>query len=214
MFGINMQVKHKEIVVNLRPLTKADLPILVDHFSSMKIHLNTHGLFAQTLESEEEWYNKVRDNEDSCVWAIQPANSDSPIGVTSLNNITSRSNSCTSGIIIWDTNWWGKGVATASHLARTMFAADYLNRFTIRSEVKVQNEASRKALERVGYTVWGTEPLSVFKGGVWQDTNHLIWLNPEKISVLYPDKLPEMFVTGVEKAKIALDMARKEVCFL
>ena len=214
MFGINMQVKHDSLVVNLRPFTKADLPILVEHFSSMKIHMNTQGLFGQTLENEEGWYEKVRKDEDSCVWAIQPANSDIPIGVTSLNNITSRANSCVSGIIIWDIDWWNKGVASATHLARTMFAADFLNRFTIRSEVRVQNEASRKALERVGYTVWGVEPLSVFKGGVWLDTNYLIWLHPEKICILYPDKLPEQFEAGVEKAKLALELARKEVVFL
>lgn len=209
-----MHVSHKEIDVNLRPFVKSDLPELVNHFSSMKIHLNTQGLFGQTLENEEEWYDKVRKNDDECVWGIQPADSEVLVGVTGLHHINSRANSCTSGIIIWDTNWWGKGVASASHLARTMFAVDYLNRFTIQSEVRVQNEASRKALERIGYTVWGTEPLSVFKGGVWLDTYHLIWLNPEKICVLYPDKLPEQFVDGVERAKTALEFARKEVSFL
>ena len=214
MFGINMQVKHDSLVVNLRPFAKGDLPVLVEHFSSMKIQMNTQGLFGQTLENEDDWYDKVRKNEDSCVWAIQPADSSVPIGVTSLHNITSRANSCVSGIIIWDPNWWNKGVASASHLARTMFAADFLNRFMIKSDVRVQNEASRKALEKVGYTVWGTEPLCVFKGGVWLDTDHLIWLHPEKLSVLYPKGLPEKFIAGVERAKTALELARKEVAFL
>jgi len=214
MFGINMLVKHNGVEVRLRPFAKSDMPELVKYFSSMKIHMYTKGLFAQTLENEEEWYERNRTDSDACTWAIQPVNSEVPIGVTSLHHIKSRENSCSSGIIIWDPNWWKKGVASAAHLGRTYFAAEYLNRFTIRSSVRDPNEASRRALQRVGYTVWGKEPCTVRRDGVWLDTYHLMWLHPDRVSVYYPEGLPEFLNEGVKKAENALKTAREEVKFL
>lgn len=213
MFGINMLITHNNQVVRLRPFSKKDILILVEHFSSMKIHMYTKGLFAQTLENEEEWYEKNRKDEDSCIWAIQPKGYEFPIGVTALHHLSSRVNSCSSGIIIWDPNWWGKGIASATHLGRTLFAVDYLNRFTIKSSVRVENTASRKALERVGYSVWGTEPVSVLRGGIWLNTMHLIWLHPDRVSVYYPKGLPDILKDGVTRAKAALELARSEVQF-
>ncbi len=208
MFGINLRVKTERITVDLRPACKEDMKELVKYFSSMKIHLFTTGMFAQTLENEEEWYDKVRQDKDGCEWLIQPDGYDKPIGVTGLGSINSKENSCVSGIIIWDPNWWKKGVASAAHLGRTLFAADYLNRMVIRSCVRSENEASRRALQRVGYTVWGTEPVDDYRAGRWLDTDHLIWFHPEKYQFFYPSGLPEKYAEGVKKAKIALELAR------
>ena len=213
MFGINLRIVHNGQVILLRPFSRKDLPTLVEHFASMRIHMYTKGLFAQTLENEEEWYERNRKDDSVCSWAIQPEGYDFAIGTTSLHHLNSKLNSCSSGIIIWDSSWWNKGVASAAHLGRTLFAADYLNRFTINSSVRVPNNASRKALERVGYTIWGTEPIDAFRAGNWIDTHHLKWIHPEKTSVFFPDGTPNKYIDGVEKAKIALDLARKEVFF-
>lgn len=213
MYGVTMRVNHNGLTIVLRALSKEDIPVLVEHFSSMKVHLYTKGIFAQTLENELEWYEKNRKDPDGVTWAIQPEGYQFPIGVTSLHHINSRENSCGSGIIIWDPAWWGKGVAGAAHLGRTLFAADYLNRWTIRSSVRVANEASRRALERVGYIVWGTEPVCIQRANEWLDTYRLIWFHPERTDVFYPDGIPQMYQAGVERARIALDVARTEVVF-
>ena len=213
MYGVTMRVNHNGLTIVLRALSKEDIPVLVEHFSSMKVHLYTKGIFAQTLENELEWYEKNRKDPDGVTWAIQPEGYQFPIGVTSLHHINSRENSCGSGIIIWDPAWWGKGVAGAAHLGRTLFAADYLNRWTIRSSVRVANDASRRALERVGYTIWGTEPACILRANEWLDTYRLIWFHPERTDVFYPDGIPQMYQAGVERARIALDVARTEVVF-
>ncbi len=212
MYGTQLIVSHKALVINLRPFCKEDISVLVRYFSSLKTHMNTNGLFGQTLENELEWYEKNRTDKGSCVWAIQPEGCNEPIGVTALHDINNRDNACSSGIIIWRQDWWGKGVAGAAHLGRTMFAADYLNRYLIRSSVRTQNPASHKALLRVGYTVWGIEPRST-KRGKWLDTYNLTWMHPEMVNVLYPEGLPELYADGVARAAIALEMARREVTF-
>lgn len=212
MFGIQMKIRLDGFFVDLRPLFKADLPNLVTHFNSMKIHMYTSGLYAQTLENEEEWYNKTRSEKDSCVWGIQPQGSEKVVGITSLHGID-MFGSATSGIIIWDTKWWGKGVAKRAHLGRTLFAADYLDRLTIKSSVRSENNGSRRALLGVGYNVTGLEPRTSFRAGKFIDTLNLVWINPERVNILFPEGLPEIYKDGVEKAKIAISTARRVVEF-
>lgn len=209
-----MFVKTDKLNVLLRPGSKEDLPELVKHFSSMRVHMYTQGLFGQTLENEQEWYDKTRKAEESCVWLIQPESSNVAIGVTSLHKVNSTDGGCTSGIIIWDPNWWSRGVASAAHLGRTLFAADFLNKYSIRSSVREDNEPSRRALEKVGYTVWGTEPVDAYRAGMWLNTHQLKWFHPEKYQFYYPNGLPEKFTVGVERAKLALETARKVVEFV
>ena len=72
MYGVTMQISHKGQEVTLRALSKDDLPELVKHFSSMKIHMYTKGLFAQTLKNEMEWYEKNRkDRLKSKKWLLE-----------------------------------------------------------------------------------------------------------------------------------------------
>lgn len=213
MFGITMNIEHNGRTVLLRAASKDDLPELVKYFASMKIHMFTQGMFAQTYENELEWYEKNRKDPESCLWLIQPDGYDKPIGVTGLHNLNNRENTCTSGIIIWDTNWWGKGVATSAHIGRTYFAANFLNRFTIRSCVRTANVASRRALERVGYTNWGEEPLDDFRDGKWLSTYHLTWIRPDMVYCFFPDGVPEMYKPGIEKAVKILELARTVVIF-
>ncbi|MDP1710255.1 MAG: GNAT family protein, partial [bacterium] len=144
------------------------------------------------------------------VWGILPDGSKEIVGVTTLNHIDSFG-SATSGIIIWNTEWWGKGVATRAHLARTLFAADYLNRTTIKSAARVKNDGSIKALTRVGYNLIGLEPRTVFRAGEYLDTQLFCWIHPEKVNLLFPEGLPDVYANGIAMAKTALDKARQVV---
>lgn len=209
-----MTIDHNGRKVLLRAPSKNDLSELVAHFSSMKIHMFTNGLFAQTLENETEWFEKNRKDPDSCLWLIQPDGYDLPVGVTGLHGLVNLGNSSSSGIIIWDPEWWGKGIASSAHIGRTFFAANFLNRFSIHSSVRTANNASRRALERVGYTVWGEEPCDDFRDGKWLSTYHLIWIRPDMANFLFNGDIPERYIPGIEKSKNALEIAKTEVVFL
>ncbi len=173
----------------------------------------TNGLFAQSLENEEEWYEKNRKDQSSCTWIIQPDGAETAIGITSLHHIDDRFGSASSGIIIWNQGWWGKGVASRAHLGRTLFAADYLNRLTIKSSVRTENPASLKALLRVGYNMIGMEPRTGYREGRFIDTYLLCWLHPERTEFLFPEGMPNMYHEGLNRAKIALALAREKVIF-
>ena len=212
MFGINMRSEFDGFGVNLKPLSLPDISVLTEHFSSMKIHMYTQGLYAQPYENELDWYHKNRVDQTSCIWGIVPDGASNLVGITALHNVDNIG-SAVSGIIIWDTSFWGKGVATRAHLARTLFAADYLNRATIKSSARVKNSGSVKALLRVGYNLVGIEPRTAYRSGEYLDTKLFVWLNPYRVSVLYPKGLPKRYFDGVKKAKLALDKARGVVTF-
>jgi RimJ/RimL family protein N-acetyltransferase len=212
MFGFTMSIIYRGMEILLRAPKKQEMPLLVKGFGSLKIQMNTAQTSARTEEDETEWYEKQRTSQNKATWFIVPKGNDQPVGVTSLEGID-QFGSCTSGIIIWDSAWWGKGVASAAHLGRTLYAADYLNRSRIDSSVRVVNPGSLKALLRIGYTVWGTEPRSAYREGKWGDTYHLTWLHPERVNLLYPEGIPECFKEGLEKAQSALALAREIVKF-
>lgn len=211
MYGQTFGITHRGITVTLRAFSKEDIPCLVKGFSSMSTVMYTNMLFAQVYENEVEWFEKTRKSSDVVSWAIVPEGCSEPIGVTALHDIQAFDGSCTSGIIIWEKSWWGKGVASASHLIRTLFAVDYLNRSTIKSCVRSENPASYKALQRIGYTIWGTEPDSVWREGNWIETHHLKWFHPERTDFLFPRGIPEKYQQGIENARLSLDLARKNI---
>lgn len=211
-FGYTMQVDYEGLAITMRAPMKKEVPFLIRGFSSLTIQMNTAGTSARTEEDELEWYEKARASNDSALWFIFPGKSENPIGVTSIHKIDTIGG-CTSGIIIWEQDWWGKGIATRAHLARTLYAADFLARLKIESSVRTSNPASLRALLRVGYTVWGTESRSVYREGGWKDTYHLTWFHPEKVRIMYPKGVPDCFKEGVERAQTSLALARKVVKF-
>lgn len=199
----------------LRPFRMEEMIIVANGFSDLEVTVNTRVLFGQTKEGEQDWYERVRKEKDSVIWAIVPhikqGINHTPIGVTGIHDIDSTSGSCTTGIIIWDKSYWNKGVAYHSHLARTLFAADYLNRATIRTWVRAHNESSLKAVQKVGYNVVGIEPRTAFRQGRYIDSLSLVWFNPERINQLFPEGLPNQYKEGVTKAQKALALARQVV---
>ncbi len=214
MFGQSMRIEFDGFGVTLRAPKKAEAEALAPVFSSMNVHMYTMRTFALTPEDESDWYEKVRKDPGSCQWGIVPDGEDSIVGFTGFNGIHSINMSCTSGIIIARTDLHGKGIATRAHLARTMYAADYLNRYTIQSHVRVPNEASFRALERVGYMRTGKHLADWYRNGQFMDTYVLSWLHPERVQFTRPNGLDDEETKAVERAQIALHKARETVKFL
>jgi RimJ/RimL family protein N-acetyltransferase len=85
----------------------------------------------------------------------------------------------TSGIIIVDSDYWGKGIASAAHKARTWYAFRQLGLVRIKSAVRNGNEGSLKALERSGYGHVYTERNTSFVDGAYRHQYNLECLNPD-----------------------------------
>jgi RimJ/RimL family protein N-acetyltransferase len=183
-FGPIMQLKVGDLTIELAPITKESLVEFVSpgfQQASVTRYLDRHN--APTVEDEVEWYDKARATKDSLVWGIWNIDGKNRqlIGNTAL---TEFENDClaqaTSGSVISNKAFWGKGIASAIHKARTWYAFQHMGLIRIKSAVVHGNIASRKALEKAGYNLVYVERNTTFVDGERRHQDNLECLNPSE----------------------------------
>lgn len=184
-FGPIMRLKAGDLLVELAPLTKENVTQFAEnggmqHASVIK-YLNRTA--APVKEDELEWFDHTRTDKESLVWGIYVIEGDSRvlIGNTALTNITSKHiHQATSGSLIFDQSYWGKGIASSIHKARTWYAFQYLGLHRIMSAVIQGNIGSLKALRKSGYDLVYVERNTVFVDGKLRHQDNLECLNPNE----------------------------------
>lgn len=183
-FGPIMQLKVGDLTIELAPITKESLDEFVlpgFQQASVTRYLSRHN--APTIEDEIEWYDKTRTTNDVLVWGIWNIDGKTRqlIGNTAL---TSIEKDCifqaTSGSVISNKEFWGRGIASAIHKARTWYAFQHLGIVRIKSAVAHGNIASRKALEKAGYNLVYVERNTTFVDGERRHQDNLECLNPSE----------------------------------
>ena len=188
MLGPIMNIKvSSNLNIKLAPFSKEDVRAFIEDGGMQKrsvtryINLN----FAPSLETEQEWYDKTVKDPTSLVWGIWDNSSDKPklIGNTALTKLEEFPvRRMTSGSVIFNTNYWGRGIATAIHKARTWYGFKEMNLAQIKSAVATGNIASKKALEKSGYFYHSTDRNEHFTNGSLRHLENLECLNPSKIA--------------------------------
>ena len=184
MLGQPMSVKiDSRLTIKLGPFTKDDMSRFIENGGmqnhSITRYLGTHQ--ALTIEDEHAWYDKVRADQASRVWGIWDTSGKTArlIGNTSLTRLkTDPLRQMVSGSVIFDSEYWGRGIATGIHKARTWYAFNQLNLVRIKSAVLMPNIGSRKALSRSGYFTHSIERNETFVDGELQHLENLECLNP------------------------------------
>lgn len=186
-FGPIMRFTIDGLQVELAPLTKESMPEFVKNGGMQNYgvlrYLNADA--AKVEEDEFDWYERIRKEGDSLVWGIWIREGDQRtlIGNSALTKIETGDGfirQATSGSMIFRQEYWGKGIASAAHKARTLYAFKYLGLHRIKSSVIQGNEGSRKALSRSGYTLDHVERNTVFVEGRVLHQDNLECLNPNE----------------------------------
>ncbi len=170
------------LAIELAPFTRTDALDFVEGFSKESITQYLNAGHAQTAETEQEWYDKVIKDDSRLVWGIWVTVDGvrKLIGNTALVGISQKHiYQATSASIIVDKLFWGKGIASAAHKARTYYAFKRMGLHRVKSAVVVGNVASKRALEKTGYIYVYTERNELFTNG---GLRHMGWfecLNPE-----------------------------------
>ena len=184
MFGPIMQVRVGKLTIRLAPFAREDMGEFINN-GGMQSHLTTRYLgrrISPTLEDEQEWFDRIR--KDSAriawgVWDVSPEGTPVLIGGSDLMNIVHDPlHQATSGSLIFRREYWGQGIATAIHKARTWYAFNELGLVRIKSAVMLPNIGSRKALERCGYFQHSIERNVKFSDGRLVHQENLECLNP------------------------------------
>jgi RimJ/RimL family protein N-acetyltransferase len=183
-FGSIMRFRVAELSIELAPLNKEVMAEFVSPgMQQFEVRKYTSSHNTPVLEDEASYYEKLRTNKNILVWGIWVVDSDNRtlIGISSLDDIKiGHIHQATSGSIIFVKEYWGKGIASAAHKARTWYAFQHMGLHRIMSAVIQGNGGSLKALSRSGYTKVYTERNEKFIDGQMRHLDCLECLNPNE----------------------------------
>jgi len=183
-FGPIMKFTVGELKIELAPLTKEAMSEFVNPgMQQYGVQKYLGRTSAPVFEDELEWFEKIRTSQDSLVWGIWVVSGDQRIliGNSALNDIKAdHIRQATSGSMIFRQEFWGKGIASAAHKARTWYAFQHMGLHRIMSAVIQGNEGSLKALTRSGYTKVYVERNEAFIDGRLRNLDCLECLNPNE----------------------------------
>jgi RimJ/RimL family protein N-acetyltransferase len=221
-FGPIMDISHSEYTIRLAPLSRNDLAEFVRdgamQSSLVKKYLGSQ--MSQVLEDEQAWYEKTRTDKTSWTWGVfvQEGEDWRVIGTTSLHLVEhDYFKIAVSGIVIIRPEWWGKGIASACHKARTWYAFTQLGLHQIRSAVYAPNEASMQALLKVGYLPVFTERNELFVDSTFVDKVSLAVINPLEpmwTAWWHGDPIPKADRVARGTTRVALKWSEKNVRFV
>lgn len=192
-FGPIMRFMVGDLTIELAPLTRESMGEFIDlaHGGGMQRHSVTRYLGrhnAPVPEDEYEWFDKARQEKDSLIWGIWVVKGSERtlIGNSSLNSIGEQGASgfirqATSGSMIFRPEYWGKGIASSAHKARTWYAFQHLGLHRVMSAVIQGNGGSSKALQRSGYAYVYTERNEQYSDGELRHLDCFECLNPHDL---------------------------------
>ncbi len=221
MFGTIMQLKVGSMTIRLAPFTREEIGEFVKN-GGMQSHiiiryLGHHNAFV--LDDELEWFDHTRKDKLKIVWGIWDyTDPDHPvlIGNTSLTDITQHPMcQAVSGSMIFRQEYWGKGIATAIHKARTRYGFLEMNLDRIKSAVTFPNTASRKALEHSGYNIHSIERNFEFTDGQLLHRYNLECINPASWSTWWHSDTPSQAAKNARpRVQEAIEWAKQNVTFV
>lgn len=121
-----------------------------------------------TPQIEKESLERLS-NSDKNMFLVIEVEDGTPIGSVGLHGIDWVNRSATSGAMIGEKDYWGKGYGTDAKMALLNFAFNRLNLKTIKSAAISFNVRSQKALLKQGYREVGRMPQLHFRDGRFHD---------------------------------------------
>lgn len=220
-FGPIMQFTVGELKIELAPLTKESMIEFVNPgMQQASITRYLASQVAYTLQDEEEWFDKTRKEKNSLVWGIWVIEKGQRtlIGNTALTDITrAHIHQATTGSMLFRKEYWGKGIASAAHKARTWYAFQELGLHRLMSAVIQGNGGSLKALGRSGYTLVYVERNTVFADGALRNQDNLECLNPTEpfwSQWWHGEEPTKLNLAGRETTSAAMKWAEENVTLL
>jgi RimJ/RimL family protein N-acetyltransferase len=145
--------------VNLRPLERADLPLLRKWQNDPEV---TQYLMRTTplMEKEEEdWFDSLHKSQNGYIVGLVDASDNKLIGTMGLHGISWTSRTATTGTVIGEKEYLGKGYGTEAKMLLLDFAFNALGLRAIMSKVMATNGRSLAYGNKCGYEEVARIPL-------------------------------------------------------
>lgn len=164
--------------IELRPLTREHLQTEAYHFwmnSPEVTRYNNHGLFPKTKKDMEAFIDSFESGRD-LVWAIQKLIGKGMykkpplyIGNISLQRISWVHRSAELAILIGDTNYWNKGIATEACRLVLAHGFNRLNMHRIWTGTSATNIGMQKVAIKIGMIYEGSFRDGMFLNGTYEN---------------------------------------------
>lgn len=168
-------------LVTLGPIQRDYLPRYVEWLNDWQVRrflapTLPHPL---TMEDEEAWFNRQREDGDARHFAILTLGEGRLIGNCGLHSIDWTNRHAVFGIFIGDKDYWGKGYGTDATRALLRFAFEEAGLHRIELEVFAFNQRAIRMYEKVGFRIEGTRKQALYREGAWHDEHIMAILRDE-----------------------------------
>lgn len=220
-FGPRMRLQIGDLTIELAPHEKEAMSEFINPgMQQLSVTRYLSMGSAPVLEDELEWFEKVRTDKARINWGIWVVDGDTRqlIGDSSLFDIKrSHTLQAESGSVIANKEFWGKGIATAIHKARTWYAFEQMGLTRISSRVIQGNTASKKALLHSGYSFTHMTRNVEFSDGQLRHMDSFECINPSELTWRLwwgSDRPTSAAREAREQTRQALEWARQNVTLL
>ncbi|MEA2112464.1 MAG: GNAT family protein [Patescibacteria group bacterium] len=154
--------------VILRPVLKEDIPSLTKWVNDPEI-LPFLGRYLPVMEAdEEEWFNNLHKRKPNHIVLAIIAD-EKIIGTMGLHRISMKDRVATTGALIGEKDYWGKGYGSEAKMILLDYAFNTLNLRKICSFVIAFNERSYKYSLKCGYKEEGRQRKHIYRFGKYWD---------------------------------------------
>lgn len=144
--------------VLLRPLERADIPTLRRWMNDPEVTQFLVRMFPVMEKEEEEWIENKHKNENDVTLGIIETGEKKLIGSIGLHHINWLHRTATTGTVLGEKAYWGKGYGTEAKMLLLDLAFNAFDLCGVLSRVIAHNERSLAYGKRSGYTEIGRLP--------------------------------------------------------
>lgn len=154
----------------LRPPTRDDIPHFLRWMNDAEVNQYLAVFLPVTEADEIEWFDRLqKQKNEHIVLVMVEAKTRKPIGSMGIHGISWKDQRATTGAVIGEKAYWGKGYGTEAKMLLLDYAFNSLNLRKIGSRVYGFNARSKAYSEKCGYRVEGVLKKEVFKNGRFHD---------------------------------------------
>jgi len=153
--------------VTLRPPDETDPKRFIEWFADAEVTRYLGTAFPLSLQAEEEAIKKLGEAKETVWWVVEAEGK--AIGATGIHRIDWINAHATTGTVIGDKSCWRKGYGSEAMALRTEYAFRQLNLHKLKSGAFMENEPSKRALQKAGYKQVGVYREDFWRDGKWHD---------------------------------------------
>lgn len=153
----------------LRPLEEEDIPRLQKWINDPDVNQYLMPYRPLSRNDEEQWYQSLTDNDSTIMFAIDTLNDRDFIGTMGIHEIRWKDRVATTGALIGEKQYWGKGYGTDAKMTLLHYAFQTLNLRKISTTVLDFNDRSLQYLKKTGHQEIGRRSEEYYVDGEYRD---------------------------------------------